>query len=61
VRPKDGGYLDHVYCATDHNISLCGLDISDLSYADGDPDNFCVVCDDLEQAEVCAICGERDC
>jgi hypothetical protein len=60
-RPKASGDLDHAFCVKDPDVSLCGLDISDMPVLDGPPnwDHVCVVCADL-CVVACPICGADD-
>jgi hypothetical protein len=56
--PVNAGGLDltHVVCC-DENRALCGKDVTDTEWTDGDGEVTCVICDDLEGAP----CGEPDC
>lgn len=45
-RPKADDSLDHVYCC-DENVSLCGLDLSDVPIVKLDADRLCKICEEL--------------
>lgn len=54
--------IDHIYCACDRNVSLCGFDITDLTDCgmESEEDNtlFCVVCLEVEESQTpCENCG----
>lgn len=51
-RQGAGHMLNHIYCC-DPNLSLCGLDLSDVPETDSETD--CTVCLDLEY-ETCPSC-----
>lgn len=55
--------IDHIYCACDRNVSLCGFDITELTdygmESDADDTMFCVVCLEVEASGVlCENCGQ---
>lgn len=53
----DDDTLDHLYCETNHDLSLCGTDISDIpEVAEIDQNNSCVVCIDLAALPMCTVC-----
>lgn len=54
--------LDHITCCVDENISLCGLDLTDVPWVD-DFTNLCRMCaelddvpDDTPEDEPCRAC-----
>lgn len=56
----DNDTLDHLYCETNHDLSLCGTDISDAEeMTEFVEENICVVCDDLCVAVPCVVCKKE--
>lgn len=56
----DGDTLDHLYCETNHDLSLCGTDISDNEeMSELVEEDLCVVCDDLCDAVPCVVCKKE--
>jgi hypothetical protein len=52
---------DHIVCCCDHDVSLCGADVSDLPMApDGSlrPDLLCGDCRKVEHAQTCPVFGK---
>ena len=54
--------IDHIYCACDRNVSLCGFDITELTdcgmETEEDNPDFCVVCLEIEEVNLpCKNCG----
>lgn len=37
----------HTTCCEDDDLALCGLDVSDLPFTDGEDEQNCIVCEDL--------------
>lgn len=52
--------LDHVFCGCNPDVALCGIDLSNADYVEGqwseDDGDFCVVCLDLCDVP-CPTCG----
>jgi len=48
----------HYWCC-DEDVSLCGLDISEIEEGIGEGETLCIVCDDLDFNEdyKCPECG----
>lgn len=57
ARPEDriekDDHLCHLVCCVDDDIGVCGTDLSRCTTFVYDPDDPCVVCDDLWHLEVC--------
>ena len=55
--------IDHIYCSCNHDVSLCGFDISDhtdhgMQSEDDNPD-FCIVCLEVEDSgTLCLMCSK---
>lgn len=48
--------MHHYYCC-DEDKALCGEDIRGVPENDGEGEQMCVVCDDLEEVP-CPVCGD---
>ena len=62
VRPKASdadNSVDHVVCVCDVDVSLCGLDVSELSWTEYSEKDACVVCSYLEATTGCETCDKE--
>lgn len=52
----DAPDIFHMFCC-DENIAMCGTDVTDHPVTDGDGEQQCVVCVELDYGN-CAKCGQ---
>ena len=60
--PEVPGDSYHVVCGRFPTRTLCGFRLGDdCELVDDDEPTGCIVCDELNDADTCVICGGDDC